>query len=305
MADSKVRDEERDTASAVATESERSAQASQSRVSAHFEVESPRWETIYEANDVEAVIHQRRLAMALSWVDALRLPVGAQLLELGCGAGHASVALAERGFHVQATDVVDAMMERACERVQRAGLADRVRVERADAHELPYADSSFDLVIALGLLPWLHSPARATQEMARVLRPRGVLIATIGNRLRLPWLLDPLYAPALTGLRGALKRTLPRLGHSWRSPLEPPTHPLDVKQWAALLSDAGFHVVRATTFGFGPFTFLGRQFLPNRMSVSLDRRLQDLADRQIAVVRSTGAQHIALARKRTSREDLT
>ena len=109
----------------VAAESGRSAQASQSRVTAHFEVESPRWETIYEANDVVAVIHQRRLAIALSWVDAMRLPAGTQVLELGCGAGLASVALAERGFDVQATDVVDAMMELAHERVQRAGLADR------------------------------------------------------------------------------------------------------------------------------------------------------------------------------------
>jgi ubiquinone/menaquinone biosynthesis C-methylase UbiE len=289
----------------VATESEHSAHASQSRVTAHFEVESPRWETIYEANDVVAVIHQRRLAIALSWVDAMRLPVETQVLELGCGAGLASVALAERGFYVHATDVVDAMMELAHERVQRAGLADRVRIERADAHELPFADGSFDLVMALGVLPWLHSPARAAQEMARVLRPGGFLIATIGNRLRLPWLLDPLYAPALTGLRGAVKRTLRRLGKPWRSPLEPHTHPLDVKQWGALLSDAGFHVVRATTFGFGPFTLLGREFLSDRMSVSLDRQLQLLADRQTAVVRSAGAQHIALARKQTSREDLT
>jgi ubiquinone/menaquinone biosynthesis C-methylase UbiE len=279
--------------------------ASQSRVTAHFEAESPRWESIYEARDVVAVIHQHRLAMALSWLDAVRLPVGSHILELGCGAGFASVALAERGFHVRATDVADVMMESAHARVRRAGLADRVAIERADAHDLQFANGSFDLVMALGVLPWLHSPAQAVREMARVLRPGGITIATIGNRRRLPWLLDPLYNPALVGLRGVLKRALHRLGKPWRSPLEPHTQPLAEKEWRALWSDAGLDVVRTTTFGFGPFTLLGREILPDRVSVSLNGKLQELADRQVAVVRSTGAQHIALARKRSHREDPT
>lgn len=298
MSDGNARDEAGDHAAAAATAPESSREASQSQVSAHFEAQSPRWEEIYVARDVIAVVHQHRLALALSWVDASDLRAGARALELGCGAGLASVALAERGFEVLATDVVDVMMERARERVARSGLADRVRIERADAHDLRQAGGSFDLVMALGVFPWLHSPAQAAREMARVLRPGGVLIATIGNSARLPWLLDPLYTPALSGLRSVMKGVLERMGRPWRSPLEPHTHPLGKAEWRALLSEAGFDVVRSTTFGFGPFTFLGRAMLPERASIALDRKLQGMADRRFALLRSTGAQHIALARKR-------
>jgi hypothetical protein len=47
-----------------------------------------------------------------------------------------------------------------------------------------------------------------------------------------------------------------------------------------------------------------REMLPDRISVSLEGRLQELADRHLAV-RSTGAQQMALARKQKSREALT
>ena len=305
MSNRGVQDVERDVAPATATGPEHQARASQSQVTAHFEAESRRWETIYESHDVIAVIHQHRLRMALAWVDAVGLPAGTRVLELGCGVGLAAMALAERGFHVQATDLADVMIERARERIGRAGLADRVTVERADAQDLQYANGSFDVVMALGVLPWMDSPPQATREMARVLRPGGVLVATIGNHRRLPWLLDPMSTPVLSGAREVLKRALRQLGKPWRSPREPPTHPLAEKEWRWMLNDAGLDVVRTTTFGFGPFTFLGHEILPDRVGVSLHRKLQALADRQIAVVRSTGAQHIALARKRSLGEDPT
>lgn len=305
MSDTSARDDASDHAAAARSAPESTLDASQSRVTAHFEAQSPRWDEIYVARDVGAVVHQHRMALALAWVDALSLPAGTSALELGCGAGLASVALAERGFDVQATDVVDVMMERARDRVARAGLADHVRIERADAHALQYADGSFDLVMALGVFPWLHSPAQAAREMARVLRPGGVLIATIGNSARLPWLLDPLSTPVLEGLRRLMKVALERAGKPWRSPLEPHTNPLGEAAWRALLSESGFDVVRTTTFGFGPFTFLGRAVLPERMGISLNRKLQSMADREFPVIQSTGAQHIALARKRAARQQST
>ncbi|MDB5409347.1 MAG: putative methyltransferase [Rhodospirillales bacterium] len=275
------------------------AETRQSLVTAHFEAQSSLWESIYNAHDVVAVIHQHRLDLTLSWIDCLNLPAGARVLEVGCGAGLAAVALAERGFIVQATDMAEIMLEHARERVGRSGVADRVRVEHADVHELPFPDNSFDLVIALGLYPWLHSPKRATSEIARVLRPGGHLIATIGNRLRVPWVLDPLYCPALAPVRRVAKGVLGRIGRPWRSPDELPTNPVRGPEFRALMGSASLDVVRAATFGFGPLTLLGREVLPGRLSVSLNRLLQHLADRRIPVFRAMGAQHIALARKRT------
>lgn len=272
----------------------------QSAVTAHFGAQSSLWETIYEARDVVAVIHQHRLALALSWTDQLNLPGETRVLELGCGAGLASVALAERGFAVRATDVAELMLDRARERIAHSDVSDRIQLGYADAHDLQFLDQSFDLVTALGVLPWLHSPKRATSEMARVLRPGGYLIATIGNRRRLPWLVDPLYSPILAPVRRAAKAVLRWIGRPWRSPNEVQTNPLDGREFRTLLDSAGLEPIRAATFGFGPFTVLGREVLPDRLSLSLNRGLQRLADRHVPVIRAVGAQHIVLSRKRAS-----
>ncbi len=232
----------------------------QAAVTAHFEAQSSFWEHIYEAQDVIGVIHQHRQALALSWIDALQLPRSTRVLEIGCGAGLASVALAQRGFDVYATDVNDAMIELARNRVESAGLSARVHV-------------------------------------ARVLRPGGYLLATIGNQMRLPWVLDPLLSPPLAPMRHALKRVLRRIGRPWQTSDEPHTHPLRHGEYQALLAEAGLDVVRQTSFGFGPFTLLGRKLLPDRFDVSLNARLERLAGHEDGVLRTMGAQHLALARK--------
>ncbi|MDB5411185.1 MAG: Methylase involved in ubiquinone/menaquinone biosynthesis [Rhodospirillales bacterium] len=255
------------------------------------------WERIYNTPDVVAVIHQHRLELALSWTDGLKLPAGTRVLEVGCGAGLATVALAERGFVVDATDPSGLMLEHTRERVGRSGVSDRIRVGHADAHVLLFPDNSFDLVMALGVYPWLHSPKQATSEIVRVLDAGGYLIATIGNRLRMPWMLDPLYSPALTTVRGVAKAALGWLGRPWRSNDELPTNPVRAPEFRALLASAGLDVIRTATFGFGPFTLLGREVLPGRLNVTLNQWLQHLADRRIPIVRAMGAQHIALARK--------
>jgi phosphatidylethanolamine N-methyltransferase len=52
-----------------------------------------------------------------------------------------------------------------------------LRFEVADAMDLPYADASFDAVIIVNALHLLPEPGRALREIARVLRPDGILIA--------------------------------------------------------------------------------------------------------------------------------
>ena len=68
------------------------------------------------------------------------------------------------------------MLERAAANARRAGLADRVAITTGDVHDLRSADGTFLLVLALGVIPWLASPPRATRELARVLAPGGYLI---------------------------------------------------------------------------------------------------------------------------------
>jgi SAM-dependent methyltransferase len=261
----------------------------------YFSSESPFWRDIYDGADVYSLIHQRRLEIVLSWVDSLRLPAGSDVLEVGCGAGLTATRLAQRGLAVQATDAVPAMVELARERVLAAGVADRVRVDRADAHSLEASDAAVDMVVALGVIPWLRSPPAALHEFARVLRPGGVLIANCDNAARLDHRLDPIWNPSLAPLRSAGGRMVP----AWRPASDGArarTH--SIVEFDRLLRSCGFQVERGLTFGFGPFTLLNRAALPERLGVRLHHRLQRAADRGVAGIRAAGAQYIVLARRR-------
>ena len=162
-----------------------------------------------------------------------------------------------------------------------------------DVHALGLASESFDLVVALGVLPWLHSPAEAMREMGRVLRPGGWWVGNVDNALRLDRLLDParnpLSAPLLASVHGRVARREPdRLDAAVH------THHA-VKQ---LLDSAGIAGVAEVTYGFGPLTFLKRPLLPETLGRRINRRLTELALRGAPFARMSGSQLITLGQKR-------
>ncbi len=109
-------------------------------------------------------------------------PGRTRVLDLGCAGGRNTELLAARGFDVVALDASRAMVARTRERVSAVlGPEEaRRRVEEGRMDDLGrHADSSFDLVVALGIL---HSAGsreewdRAASETARVLRAGGRLL---------------------------------------------------------------------------------------------------------------------------------
>ena len=84
-------------------------------------------------------------------------------------------------------ELADGMLAQTRRRLRSGGLSGRVALERADARILPFADTSFDLVVCcylLDLLPRDDIPL-VLSELKRVLRPGGRLVLadmTIGER---------------------------------------------------------------------------------------------------------------------------
>ncbi|WP_028938072.1 class I SAM-dependent methyltransferase [Pseudonocardia spinosispora] len=94
-------------------------------------------------------------------------PPGSHTLDLGCGEGRVSRELTDLGHRVTASDLSPSLLEAA----ERAGSAADYRL--ADAAALPFADDSFDRVVAYNVLMDVPDVPAAVAEVARVLAPGG------------------------------------------------------------------------------------------------------------------------------------
>ena len=103
---------------------------------------------------------------------ALAAPAaGGRVLDVGCGGGVTAAHLAERwGLRVTGVDASPGQVARATR--ERPGL----HVVTARAEALPFADASYDAVLAECVLSTLADARAALAEMARVLRPDGALL---------------------------------------------------------------------------------------------------------------------------------
>jgi SAM-dependent methyltransferase len=173
----------------------------QETINTHFDSTVSYWDGVYGDDDVQGLIYRMRQSVVLSYVDAAALPANARVLEIGCGAGHLTIQLANRQFRVEAVDASQAMVDVTADRMREGGSEQAVTVAMADAHSLPFQAGHFDLVVAVGVIPWLHSPGDAIAEMARVLVPGGQLILTADNGARLSSFTDPREMLARTPLR--------------------------------------------------------------------------------------------------------
>ncbi len=273
----------------------RSTSDSQQRVTGFFQSTAAYWKAVYADDSLLPTIYQDRHAAVLGWLRDLDLRSNARILEVGCGAGLVTLALARNGYTVDALDPTPAMLEMTRAGAIHDGVHERIRLHTADVHALPFQAHTFDLVVAIGVIPWLHSERLALREMQRVLKTSGHLLVTADNNARLNRILDPRSSPVLAPLRIAAKRVL-RLCGSCRasSTFQPKRHyPFEVTR---LMGECGFATVKSCTVGFGPFTFFGKALLTDAIGVRVHRRLQTLASRRgVLPLRWTGSHYLVLA----------
>jgi SAM-dependent methyltransferase len=240
---------------------------------------------------LQGFIYRQRQAAVLDCVDAADMPRAAAALEIGCGAGHLTAQLAERSLRIEAVDASQAMVDVAANRAREKRLQERVSVGVADVHALPFESDHFDLVVAVGVIPWLHTPDGAIREMARVLRPGGQLVLTADNRARLTSFTDPREILAQTPLRRVYRALRKRHGVAI-SRLDFP------RRVDRLLREGGLRPIERRTVGFGPLTFLGRPIVGDARGIRINLRLQELADRGTRGLRWMGWHYVVRAQKR-------
>jgi demethylmenaquinone methyltransferase/2-methoxy-6-polyprenyl-1,4-benzoquinol methylase len=133
-----------------------------------------------------------------------RLPDGdGDVLDVATGTGLVATELLRRGFRVTGLDQSPGMLA-----VARRRFGDRVPLVEASAEALPFEDGSFDHLTFTYLLRYVDDPGATLVELARVVRPGGVLASlefgVPGSLARPAW---ELYVRAVLPLAGTVLRT--------------------------------------------------------------------------------------------------
>ena len=105
--------------------------------------------------------------------EAVDLRPGQRVLDVAAGNGNATFAAARRWGDVTSTDYVAALLDRGRARAAAERLP--VTFQEADAEDLPFADSSFDVVLSIFGVMFTPNQEQAAQELLRVCRPGGTI----------------------------------------------------------------------------------------------------------------------------------
>ncbi len=183
-------------------------------------IQGPLWGA--QARDWAEYSEQGSLPLFGAALDAARVTQGTRLLDAGCGAGLLALLARLRGATVTALDASAALLAVARARLPEADLRE------GDLEALPFAEASFDAVIAVNSIFYAADMAAAMRELARVVRPGGRVVLTAwGARERCETMtitfaaLGPLMPPPAAECPDRGPGRSPRRGR-WRGCSPPP-----------------------------------------------------------------------------------
>lgn len=163
---------------------------------------------------------------------------GLSILDIGCGAGLLSEALARLGAQMTAIDPAPVNIEVARRHAATSGLAIEYRAATAEA--LAAEGRRFDIVLAMEVLEHVRDVNAFVACAAGMVRPGGLLVAATLNRTLKS------YALAIVGAEYVLN-WVPKGTHSWAQFVTP-------RELAAALRAASLHVIDETGIVFNPLS---------------------------------------------------
>lgn len=175
---------------------------------------------------------------------------GLRMLDIGCGGGLLSEAMARMGASVHGVDVVERNIAIAHEHAEAAGLA--LEYECTTAEALTDRGAQYDVVLNMEVVEHVANLAAFMQSVNRLVRPGGATFVSTLNR-------NPLSF--VVGIIGAeyLFRILPRGTHQWRKFVRP-------DELAEQLARGGINVVAQSGVKVNPLT--RRMWLSPSLSVN-------------------------------------
>jgi len=178
--------------------------------------------------------------LRLAWIDGLAPLAGRRVLDVGCGGGILSEAMARRGADVTGIDLSEKPLKVAQLHLLESGLS--VRYELTSAEELQKTSAdSYDVVTCMELLEHVPDPARTVAACAGLAKPGGgrVFFSTINRNPKA-------YLFAVIGAEYLLK-LLPRGTHDYARFIKPS----ELSRWCR---DAGLEPIELKGMTYHPLT---------------------------------------------------
>ncbi len=146
---------------------------------------------------------------------------GERVLDLGCGTGHLTAQIAERGAEVVGVDASAAMIGQARQNYPKLKFA------LADARKLNF-DEPFDAVFSNAALHWISEASDVVAGVARTLKPGGRFVLEMGGKGNIEQIVK------------VLEELLPAAKNPWYFP--------SAAEYAGLLEEQGFEISVLWTF---------------------------------------------------------
>ena len=136
---------------------------------------------VRDAGGYEQLMGRWSRKLAPLFIDFAGVADGEKILDVGCGAGSLTFALAAAADlgEIAAIDYSEVFVDETI----RRNADPRMKVRQADACDLPFDGHTFDRALALLVLHFVSEAGKAVAEMRRVVRPGGVVSAAVWDHL--------------------------------------------------------------------------------------------------------------------------
>lgn len=135
--------------------------------SSDIEVLKARLKTTWMAGDFGQIAKGSETA-AEHFIARRAIKPGMRVLDVACGTGNLAIPAAKAGALVTGVDIATNLVKEARARAKREGV--NVQFDEGDAEQLPYPDTSFDLIISMFGAMFAPRPERVSAELVRVCR---------------------------------------------------------------------------------------------------------------------------------------
>jgi len=251
------------------------------------------WDNIYDQPDFNGECYRQRMGIVLSWLESMRLSENSIILDAGSGTGRFAYEVINRGYKVVGIDYSHSMTVKASRSYIPMSKQNEAFLQ-GDVETLPFQNSTFEVIVCLGVVAYLKTEGKALRELARVLKPNGVIAisivnkARLANRLDLPFLLSILIKRVKYGITAIWKR-----GNENNDSDSLTT--FLIPKFINSLELAGFTVQEYQTVPWKLLTFFGMEILPKKIAEKITLFFEQFSN--IPMVGSFGGMCIIRAEK--------